>query len=277
MLRLCLEWLVKGFDLVKTPVTVTVWDDGSNDRGLLRYYKHLPKGVQLRQPFRKRSPRKESQRVLESRLGRMRHAIVEDFLENRDAPFLLMLDDDILVGRGVVKHAMLLYEFLASTSWAKIGALTLHGMLSLRNCLAVKRWRLAELSITGEANLLFHRPELGEIGNHFCTKLGGHADEQFSAIRRAKRKYWCVVCPPFGVQHLGFGPKAGVIEEVRKNDAFWTQRPYLVHNLGEAHSGAGWVSVAGFDMNLYVELVRAGEAAANLAPKHYYEQKGVTP
>ena len=199
------------------------------------------------------------------RLARLRRKTVIDFLNFKQAEWLVMKDDDILLSSETILEAIRDFEHLRSTEWSRIGGLTFHGLKShyggqLTICGPNGPSVFSSLQITGEAAVLFDRHSLEKAGNAFQPVRGGFADTQFEALRTAGLIYYDRQEPPFAVQHLGYGPGGSIIHQ--EHVPFWNEGPFR-----STYRRRGFdlpIEVQGFDLQMFDEVARqrGGEEAA---------------
>ena len=244
-----------------SPDDTRIFDDDSDDPGVLGYLEHCrEKGCSVwnigeRDPISRKYLRDRAMR-----LAVLRQAAVDVFLSGIQADYLFFKDDDVLTNWSAIQEAVTDFEQLKRTDWAKIGALTLHGISTHKGFIQVDGKVFAELSITGEANVLFSREALLKVGNHFAPVSKGFADTQFEALRAGGYKYYDRVWPTYNVQHLGFGPLSSTVHQDEANPS-WTLGPYTCtytrRDFGEP------LRVPGFDVQAFAEAaIRVGAEKA---------------
>ncbi len=221
LLRLTTERLRKGggdFNLF-------ILDDDSTDVGVLNYInecRHSGLAVTMRHHF---TGSRSGYHQRASRCAAMRRTAMDIFLESEEYEYLVFKDDDVLTTYEALREAIADFEYLKTTDYAKIGALTLHGICTHKGYQAIDSKVFAELRITGEANVIFSKEALLEVGNHFGPVKGGFGDTQFDALRAAGFRYYDRVWPTYQVQHLGFGPNSSSIHRLERTPV-WNLGPY---------------------------------------------------
>ena len=251
-LRLCLsDWLLQG-DLRRCDVVVI--DDGSQDARIAPYLKMLEhKGLieaVIAEPVDGPG---------EVRIGYRRKQAVDMALKG-GYNFLLMLDDDILVGEHAVRHIVSDLTYLTFRGH-KPGAMSLHIPHSILSTYVIGDKTFSEAGLGGEANLLIPRETLRKHGHHFGPHDKGFGDCFFRAIRKDGYKYYERTNPPYEVQHLGIGVGGSIIHRGKRTSPFWCNQLYQSAYLG------GSIRVAGFDQNAYTDAVVA--AGPEKAPTAY--------
>ena len=259
--RLCLSWLLKRTERLRPHlVKVYVYDDASKDPRLQEYLTELYDSgeITLHMVCSNIEGRNHTERGMRIALSRRQAA--ENFLNSSD-DFLVCLDDDILVGERTIQEAVSDFEELAETSYARPGALTLHGLASHQALRYIGGKLFAELAYSGEANCIFKRDILGSVGVFFDAVPTGFGDTQFAAIREAGYCYYTRVLPYYQVQHLGFGKNASAIYKDGDPHPYWLDEPYTRIGLNGKPSLEP-ILVDGFLLKEYRELVeKHGERA----------------
>jgi len=197
------------------------------------------------------------------RLGWMRASAIDRFLKYRREPFLLLLDDDVLVDSSTILAAMEDYSLLQSVG-ATPGSLTLHGTQTHWAKVEYQGKVFSRLNITGDAHWLVDRGTLQVVGNRLGTQRNGFADPLLLALRTAGRYYYDRTKPAYEVQHLGFGVGGSVIHGGKTME--WNRAPYKTH---VNH----WLLVDGFDVLKYTEYIRL--LGNYKAPIKYAEEEGL--
>ena len=228
------------------------------------------------------------------RLAIARHEAIELFMHG-DANYLLMLDDDIIVGPSTLYEALADFERLKSTKFFKPGALSLHALVSHHSFTIFPGQTYAELKYSGEANCIFDREAIKAVGNHYKPEREGFADHQFAAMIKSGYNYLTRIEPSYAVQHIGYGKGGSAIYRPESHDPlpFWTTRPYQVFHThaqvpleltsifghrekAVVDNGIGMtnpVQVPGFDIAMYDKLVQAH--GGNLAAKYYLTERTI--
>jgi len=233
LLKFCMESLLSSPG--PPSIHVNVYDDRSTDPEALKYLRRLSDvgvTVYTQPPGMPRSNYHE--RAM--RLAMARKSALDEFLEEEFYDYLVFKDDDILTTVPAILEAIEDYEFLASTDYAHIGALTMHGICTHDGSISVKGKVFSELLITGEANVIFGRKSLAQVGNHLDAVKGGFADTQFQALRQAGFRYYDRIWPTYHVQHLGIGVDGSTIHQ-RERKPSWNMGLYRCtykrHHTGE--------------------------------------------
>ena len=262
LLRLTMSWLLEsrypGFYLA-------IFDDdsGSETQDVLFDFQDM--GVITRVPGVLNHTPRSNYHVRAQRCAVLRRAVVDFFLEKDCFDYLVFKDDDVLTTCKAIQEAIEDFEFLKKTDWAKIGALTLHGICSHKGYLTVDGRVFAELDITGEANVIFSKEALLAAGNHFGPVKGGFADTQFGALREAGFRYYDRVWPTYEVQHLGIGPNSSTIHQQERVPS-WNVKPYECTY--KRRDFGRELQVPGFDLNFFkhTAMKEGAEEAARLYP-----------
>lgn len=260
LLRLCAGWLARSVNTLHPPISLAISDDCSQDPKVGECLSRLAKrGVDVRTL---KTPKKLSG---SQRLGWMRAKAIDRFLKYRSEPFLLLLDDDILVDSSTILAVIEDYSLLQSVG-ATPGSLTLHGMKTRWAEVKYKDKVFSRLNITGDAHWLMDRGTLQVVGNRLGTQRNGFADPLLLALRGAGRYYYDRTQPPYEVQHLGFGVGGSVIHTRDGRTMEWNRAPYQTH---VNH----WLTVDGFDVLRYAEYMRL--LGTYKAPIKYAEEEGL--
>jgi hypothetical protein len=261
-LSLCSKWAIKHTkDL---GASFSIFDDGSSDDRVLELLHQL--SAQEVKVFVNEDSNKDSFTPAQ-RIGLQRRRAVDSFLSG-DKEYLLMLDDDILIGAGAVQQALDDFELLKARPVTRVGALTLHALVGLGGFIRIEHKVFSDLCLSGEATWLFSREALEQTGNHFGSGPKEFADVQIAQMRTTGYKYYERSWPTYPVQHLGFGVGGSIIHSGRAKPPFWAQGPYVSnYKLTKGRI----IDVPGFDMNKYLDLVRMGNPAT--APLFYQNRR----
>lgn len=264
-LRMCLGYLLNhlvGLD-DDDIFDVIVYDDCSTD-DTPKFLKRAP--VKVRR-IKSKHPRSPS--GMEKRLGNLRRHAVSQFLESSDNEFLILLDDDIMLGGPMIYRAVWDYNKLDKITGMNPGALTFHSMFGHSSFVQACGNVFANVSFSGEANMLFRRDHLEEVGNHFGDGEKQFGDEQIRATRRAGRKVYTRVHPPYKVQHIGIGTGGSKIWARKARQPRWVRHPYrCVYKVGKGQI----IKIPDFDIQYYMSLLGSVDPAE--APSVYMKQKG---
>jgi len=257
-LKLCSEWLLKR---MPPDSKLVVFDDGSTDKRVHNHLRSLARrGADIYLGV--------DQQGLDpaQRCGVQRRRAVNLFLASTEQ-YLLLLDDDILVGAGAIEEAISDWRMLRAEGF-RPGSLTLHGEMTQHDPQKIGDMTFAELRLSGEANWLFCRETLTE--NWFGFGPKEFADVQQQKMREQGLKYYGRIQPSYQVQHIGIGMHGSVIHRDRAVRPFWCDRPYT-HTYGP--SKGQMVQVGGFDLDFYLEACRV--SAPEEVPLTYLRVKGV--
>ena len=165
-MRLCLgEWLLKD-DLKNCDVAVL--DDGSEDPRIRAYLENLAGKGEIEAVFG--DPYDGS---MEARIGYRRHQAVEIALE-KGYDYLLMLDDDVVVGHSTIQEALADAEMLKTTGGGRFkpGALSLHHPHSIISSYVLDGRTFNEAGIGGEANVLLPKEPMEKFGDQWGGEAG---------------------------------------------------------------------------------------------------------
>jgi len=246
---------------------VIVFDDGSTDEQVISFLKE--KEGQIEVVWGDKHPEVEDRFQLAKRLGKQRAKAVDRFLVS-DQEYLLLLDDDIIVGEGVIDEAVRDLGLLRRREGLRVGSLTLHAVCGISGFVQVLGSVFAEVQLSGEANWLFCREALEKTGNHFGEGEKEFADVQVQEMWKAGFKYFERSWVPYAVQHIGVGNGGSIIHQFSNRLPPWVSRPYV----GNYKLGKGrLLDVPGFDLGMFLELV--GSVSPQQAPALYLEKKGV--
>ena len=248
---------------------IAIFDDDSDDPKVLEYLQHcISKGCYVSTPGRSNPEPRGNYHERARRLAVLRQFVVDFFLETSTFDYLLLKDDDILTNWSAILEAIKDFEYLKTTDWARIGALTLHGLKTHSGFLQVDGKVFAELGYTGEANVLFSKEALLQVGNHFAPVAKGFADLQFQALQASGLKYYDRVWPTYEVQHLGIGPRSSSVhlDEITPG---WTTRPYrCVYTRRDMDEP---LRVGGFNVQVFAEA--AGRLGAEKAIQAFLPER----
>jgi hypothetical protein len=253
-----MTWLLKN----RVPeLDFVIFDDGSDKTEVHTVLRRLIQDG-VRTYFVSSSLPRKTHRDRAARCALLRRSAVDLFLETPGYDYLVWKDDDVLVSSTTVLEALQDFEFLQSTDYARIGALTLHGFSTHGEHVEVEDKVFVQLQITGEANVVFSRSALMKVGNHLSTERGGFADTQFNAIRSGGLRYYDRVWRPYAIQHLGIGTGGSVVHasDIRP---FWVREPYRVSYRKRPEYGQ-LLQVPGFNVQKFFEqaCVHGGEEAS---------------
>ena len=255
-LRLSLGcWLLKAS---LEGCTVSVLDDGSTDGRIGRYLRSLESRGQIEAVMMPPAPGGG-----DSRIGQRRRDAVNLALK-RKVDYLLMLDDDILVGSRTIQEAVRDLTFLLTLSDPKVGALSLHHPHSVYSEIVIGGYTYSLAALGGEANLLIPRASLEQFGREFGPHPKGFADTFLKAMLSEGYVYLSRCDPPYQVQHIGIGPNGSVIDR-QGGLPFWVTDFYRSRR-GEI------LSVERFDRPRYAAAVE--QHGARQAPEVYRRSKG---
>jgi len=254
--KLCCDWICDSDDCEGIYFNLVAFDDRSTDPLMFRYLEERFQGnvVPVSTDDRMSAP---------ARVGMARQTVVKLFLSGAGCDYLFLLDSDVIVTKATINEAIRDYNLLAEKM--PVGGYTLYALNHIEK---THPWNsnkiFAEISLTGDAHLLYRRDHLEEVGNHFSVRPGGFADQQIHAIYDHGLKFWTRITPPYEVQHLGFGEGVSFCWDWDGIAPFWVRRPYW------SHTGTkGVINVTGFDVLQYADLVnRYGGLEA---PKLYLE------
>jgi len=218
-LRLCLLYLLNS-NLMNIQIRIS--DDGSTDKRILDLLNRVSKDKKVilnLMPEHKPLSKVES----DSAIGAARGEAVEYFL-GKKYDYLLLLDDDILLGKNTVQEAIEDYTFLRyREEFTKVGALTLHawdrGGEFLSGFMNIDGKWFSRCRLTGESVFLVDRKAIEEVGNHFSGEYKGFADIQIKKIYEKGLIYYDRSSSPYNVQHIGVGGGGSIIWKDRQ--PFW--------------------------------------------------------
>jgi len=215
--KLCCDWLIDSQDVEGVQFEFISVDDSSSDQRVVKY---------LCERFQSREVSQCKFADPAQRIGSARRLACEEFLKRNFAEYLLLLDSDILITKKTICEAINDYQRLESNVFRGIGGYTLKGLSHFVDepFMLIDR-KFQQLSLTGDAHMLFKREHLIEVGNSFSEEKGGFADEQIKAIERSGRKYYTRVHPHHQIQHLGFGSDSSLCYQDQFHP-WWTMRPY---------------------------------------------------
>lgn len=243
MLRLCLDRLARQ-RMSGASMEVQIWDDASEEphrqqiAALWNEY-----GYPLFQPPAMPAATRKDQ--ADARCGRQRQKIVADFLERSDAPYLMLLDDDVVLGPYTMRTLLDDFRMIRSKG-EPIGALAVHGGHTVHREFVLGRTLFCHLNLTGEAAVLLSRECLVAVGNHFGPHRTGYADTQWQAMRDQHWRYMTRVNPPYEAQHLGIGD--GSVIQHGKPDMFWLRDCWRANTPGKPYLEVPGLDVAAFVM-----------------------------
>jgi len=238
---LCCDWLCDSVNCKDVYFNFVALDDRSKNALIFRYLRErfhdnvcgVPTADKMDGP---------------TRVGIARQTAVKLFLLSTGCDFLFLMDNDVIVTKTTIANAINDYNELATHE--SVGGYTLHALNHIEKTHQYGEKVFAEISLTGDAHLLYRRDALEKIGNHFSGEPGGFADKQIHAIYNQGMKFWTRVTPPYEVQHIGFGEGASFCWDWEGIAPFWVRRPYW------SHTGTkGVINVEGFDVLQYADLV----------------------
>jgi len=247
---------------------VVVMDDGSKDERIPGMLHQKVVSNEIARFMTSTNPRTEdTQSNKAARIGLQRQAAVEYFLTIGTEPYLFLMDDDIILGKGVIQEAVADFEMMRNITDANPGGLSLHAMFAHDGYRYFGQNIFCECRFSGEANMLLSRDGLQKTGNKFNDQKSGFGDTQIKAIRDAGLRYYTRVRPPYAVQHIGIGLGGSVIHAGVVRQPKWTCHPY--RHLFKEDQGK-LVCVPGFNIIRYTELL--GQVDPSQAPLVYLDR-----
>ena len=229
---------------------MVVVDDGSQDARIAPYLKMLERRGFIKAVLEEAGPGPR-----EARIGLRRKEAVDMALE-KSYDFLLMLDDDIIVGEKTIRIAITDFKLLREKG-LNPGAFSLHIPHSILTSYVVDGITFSEAGLGGEANVLLPRETMERFKDQWGPQDKGFGDLFFRAIRKAGYRYFERSNPPSEVQHVGIGVGASIIHRGKTRNPFWCNRLY------ESRYQGGPIRVKGFDQNAYNQaLIAAGPEKA---------------
>jgi len=258
-LRLCLGCYLLKAD--RTKCKVLVIDDGSKDERIHAYLRNLSNKGEIEVMLEPAFEGSGEARIGNSRRTAVRVALAERF------DYLLMLDDDIVVGPTTIQQALANFEALKTMCNGKFrpGALSLHHPHSILTTYVLDGSTYSEAGIGGEANVLLPFDAMEKHGEQFGPQVKGFGDNYFRAIRKDGYTYLSRRNPPYEVQHIGIGVGGSVIHGKKDKMPFWVTKLYQDWNLDKP------LGVGGFDARLYQEAIVA--AGPMEAPAWYMKHR----
>ena len=247
-LQLCLDFLGKAVAGTRD-CSVIVLDDGSSDPKVKKLLKQ--------KTFWKPMLEKKYQGSGNQSIGYRRRQACSLALKQK-AEYLLMLDDDILVGPTTLFEVTRDAEELKG----RLGALSLHIPVSIFSYFTFRGKTYSRAVFGGEANVLIPRSSLQQFSDSFGPAEKGFGDNFFKACADAGLEYVERTKPPYQVQHIGIGVGGSTRHHNRM--PFWVTDYYKNKHVGR-------LPVAGFDSSLYASGVQT--VGAMLAPLHYLKNK----
>lgn len=177
-----------------------------------------------------------------------RSAIVGRWLSRTDDQFLMLLDDDILLGTETLEWAIRDFKMLLSAGH-KVGALAIHGGHTVHQEFNCGRTVFGKLTLTGEAAVILNREAIEEVGNQFGRHAQGYADTQWHALRAAGWDYVTRINPAYEAQHIGLGD--GSVIQYGFDKAFWLTDAWRANVPGKPY-----LRVPGFDVERFLREVK---------------------
>ena len=268
-LRLCLHYL---WNQTARP-RIEVWDDGVDlNRGteMVNLLDALAKHQLVHRICGTvNRPPAETKIEADQRCGRQRKRIVDYFLAERDEPYLLLLDDDIILGPHTVSQLLNDFRALRSEGVAhpsyRVGALAVHGAHTVHREFILGRTVFAHLTLTGEGAVLLARDALEAVGNHFGPQPQGYADTQWRALYDGGWAYLTRINPPYEAQHLGLGDGSMIQQGF---DAFWLRDAWRANTPGRPY-----LHVPGLDVQEFMQEVKAEGCRAACVRLHHRLQQ----
>lgn len=234
-LKFALEWLLeadrKGWDIL-------VLDDGSRDPRITSYLRVCEKQGMIWASLE--SPAEGDGNA---RIGFRRGQAVKIALE-KDYDFLLLLDDDILIGQAVLQEVI--KDFTKLSAVRKVGALTLHSPIPFSGSFILNNITYGLPQFGGEANVLIPRESMIKFGHQFGPHDKGFGDTFFFAFQKAGYDYIERLNPTFEVQHLGIGSST-----IHKDKI-----PFWVSDLYHNKVTKQYIQVPGFNPVSYKESIQ---------------------
>jgi len=199
----------------------------------------------------------------QARIGSNRAKAVEYALKG-DYDYLLMLDDDIIIGRTTIQEAIADFISLQNDSpFSNVGAMSLHNPIPTAKSSSVvvggKTYGLFRFG--GEANVMLSAKAMKRFGGKFGPGKGGFGDKFFEACNNHGMPYFCRMNPPHNVQHIGVGIGASKCYKEGKMP-FWVIDFYTTDYLPKKYT-----YVKGFDRTWYSHAIH--DVGALKAPLHY--------
>ena len=170
---------------------------------------------------------------LEKDLGRKRRIACCQALKG-DYDYLLLLDDDILLGPDTVQEAVADYEMLQGHPKfpGGIGGLSLHvphnlSGMPLEELDDGSAWYGPKLG--GEANMLISKASLKQRYDKFGYFSKGFGDVFIDSIWENAEDYVTKASPHYQVQHIGIGVGASVCHSHKAKLPHWVREFYKSH------------------------------------------------